>query len=204
MTRVRRAGDSSSRKGAAYSAARIAARVEALGKEISRDCQGRRLDVVVTLDRGFVFAADLLRRIDAPIVCHFVREDVRDVDQGGHARREVFFGSHPEVSGRDVLVVDAVLESGVTQDFLLRRLGESKPRSIRLAVLLDKPESRRVALEPDYFGFRTASKQVWVGYGLAAGNGTGRNLRQLSAGAKAAPRKKGKGRKKLARRNFSR
>jgi hypoxanthine phosphoribosyltransferase len=188
--------DLSARKGATYSAERISARVAALGKEISRECQGRRLDVVVTLDRGFVFAADLMRQIEAPIVCHFVREDVRDVDHGGHARREVFFGTHPELNGRDVLVVDAVLESGVTQDFLLRRLGESRPRSIRLAVLLDKPESRRVALEPDYFGFRTASNQVWVGYGLAAANGTGRNLRQLSSGAKAAPRKKGQGRKK--------
>jgi len=186
----------SARKSAGYSADRIAARVGVLGTEISRYCQGRRLDVVVTLDRGFIFAADLVRRIDAPVVCHFVREDVRDVDHGGHARREVFFGSHPELNGRDVLVVDAVLESGVTQEFLLRRLGESKPRSIRLAVLLDKPESRRVALEPDYFGFRTASKEVWVGYGLAAANGTGRNYRQLSSGANAVPKKRGKGRKK--------
>jgi hypoxanthine phosphoribosyltransferase len=196
VIRGRRAAKLSARKTAGYSAERIAARVGALGTEISRYCQGRRLDVVVTLDRGFIFAADLVRRIDAPVVCHFVREDVRDVDHGGHARREVFFGSHPELSGRDVLVVDAVLESGVTQEFLLRRLGESKPRSIRLAVLLDKPESRRVALEPDYFGFRTASKDVWVGYGLAAANGTGRNYRQLLSGAKATPKKRGKGRKK--------
>ena len=196
MTRARKAAVSRARTGAAFSAQRIASRVDALGREISRECQGRRLDVVVTLDRGFVFAADLVRQIEGAVVCHFVREDVRDVDQGGHARREVFFGSHPELSGRDVLVVDAVLESGVTQDFLLRRLGESKPRSIRLAVLLDKPESRRVALEPDYFGFRTASKEVWVGYGLAAANGTGRNLGYLSAGATVASRKKGKGRKK--------
>jgi hypoxanthine-guanine phosphoribosyltransferase len=130
------------------------------------------------------------------MVCHFVREEVRDVDHGGHARREVFFGSHPELKGRDVLVVDAVLESGVTQEFLLRRLGEGGPRSIRLAVLLDKTANRRVALEPDYFGFRNASNQVWVGYGLAAANGTGRNLRQLSSGVLAAPRKRSKGRKK--------
>jgi hypoxanthine phosphoribosyltransferase len=196
VTRARKPAMPRARKGAAYSAERIASRVAALGREISRESQGRRLDVVVTLDRGFVFAADLVRRIETPIVCHFVREDVRDVDHGGHARREVFFGSHPELNGRDVLVVDAVLESGVTQEFLLRRLGESKPRSIRLAVLLDKPESRRVALEPDYFGFRTASKEVWVGYGLAAANGTGRNLRQLSSGAKLTPGKKSRGRKK--------
>ena len=188
----------SGRKGAVFSAARIASRIAALGKEISRECQGRRLDVVVTLDRGFVFAADLIRHIAAPIVCHFVREDVRDVHQGGHTRREVLFGSRPDLKGRDVLVVDAVLESGVTQEFLLRRLGEGKPRSIRLAVLLDKPAKRRVALEPDYFGFRTASKEVWVGYGLAASNGMGRNLRQLSSGTNGALRKSGKRRKKEA------
>ena len=188
----------SARKGAIYSAVRIAARVAELGKEISRECGGRRLDVVVTLDRGFVFAADLIRHIDAPTVCHFVREDVRDVDQDGHARREVLFGSRPELKGRDVLVVDAVLESGVTQDFLLRRLGEGQPRSIRLAVLLDKPGKRRVALEPDYFGFRTASNLVWVGYGLASPNGIGRNHKQLSSGTNNSTRKSGKGRKKKA------
>jgi len=188
-------GKDLSGKGATFTASRIAARVAALGKEVSREYQGRRVDVVVTLDRGFVFAADLLRHIASPVICHFVREEVRDVEHSGQARREVFFGAGPELKGRDVLVVDAVLESGVTQEFLLRRLGESKPRSIRLAVMLDKPARRRVALEPDYFGFRTASNDIWVGYGLAAPNGTGRNLRQLSSGTNGT-RKRGKGRKK--------
>jgi hypoxanthine phosphoribosyltransferase len=186
----------SARSGPSFSAVRIAARVAVLGREITRNCDGRRLDVVVTLDRGFVFAADLIRQIASPVVCHFVREDVRDVEHGGHARREVFFGSRPELKGCDVLLVDAVLESGVIQEFLLRRLGESQPRSIRLAVLLDKPARRRVGLEPDYFGFRTASKDIWVGYGLAAANGTGRNLRQLSAGERSASAKGGKRKKK--------
>jgi hypoxanthine phosphoribosyltransferase len=175
---------------AAFSPARIASRVAVLGREISRASEGRRLDVVITLDRGFIFAADLVRHLTSPTVCHFVREDVRDVEHSGHARREVFFGARPELKGRDVLLVDAVLDSGVTQDFLLRRLGESKPRSLRMAVLLDKPERRRVDLEPDYFGFRTASNDVWVGYGLAATNGTGRNGKQLSA-VSAGQRKNG-------------
>ena len=188
----------SARKGAIYSAVRIAARVAELGKEISRECGGRRLDVVVTLDRGFVFAADLIRHIDAPTVCHFVREDVRDVDQDGHARREVLFGSRPELKGRDVLVVDAVLESGVTQDFFLRRLGESQPRSIRLAVLLDKPGKRRVALEPDYFGFGTASNQVWAGYSLAAPMVLAEIIDSVLSGTNHACRNSGKGRKKKA------
>lgn len=177
-----------------YTAARIADRVEALGREISRGCRGRRLDIVVTMDRAFVFAADLIRAIDVPVVVHFVREDVHDVDLGGQTRREIFFANrdamaaskeHPELKGRDVLLVDAIIESGITQDFLLRRIGESKPRSLRLAVLLDKPSKRHVDLEPDYFGFQTASNQMWTGYGLAAANGTGRNGKHLVAGGRA-------------------
>jgi hypoxanthine phosphoribosyltransferase len=175
-----------------YSAARIGARVAALGREITREYKGRRVDVVITLDRGFVFAADLIREINTAVVCHFVREDVRDVDDGGRARREVYFGARPELKGRDVLLLDAVLESGVTQEFLLRRLGESEPRSLRLAVLLDKTARRRVGLEPDYFGFRTASNHVWVGYGLAADNGTGRNFGALSSGAAQVKRRQGR------------
>jgi hypoxanthine phosphoribosyltransferase len=185
-----------------FSAARIANRVKALGREISHEARGRRLDIVVTMDRAFVFAADLVRAIDAPVVLHFVREDIRDVEQGGRPRREVFFANRPtkaavepaEFKGRDVLLVDAILDSGITQDFLLRRIGESKPRSLRLAVLLDKTSRRRVALEPDYFGFRTASNQVWSGYGLAASNGTGRNVQNLVAGKPAE--RSGRARKK--------
>jgi hypoxanthine phosphoribosyltransferase len=176
-----------------YSAGRIANRVKALGREISRDAGGRKLDIVVTMDRAFMFAADLIRAIDVPVVLHFLREDVRDVEMGGRERREVFFANRPGstgidstgLKGHDVLLVDAVLDSGVTQDFLLRRIGESKPRSLRLAVLLDKTSRRRVALEPDYFGFRTASNLVWCGYGLAAPNGTGRNQKNLVAGGSA-------------------
>ena len=178
-------------KATLYTGARIAKRVEELGRAISQAYRGRRLDIVVTMDRSFVFAADLVREIEGPLVMHFVRENVRDVEWGGKSRREVFFAGRETTSaakepagfkGRDVLLVDAVLDSGVTQDFLLRRIGESKPRSLRLAVLLDKTAKRRVPLEPDYFGFQTASNVLWSGYGLAAPNGLGRNLKALVSG----------------------
>ena len=180
-------------KSASYSAARIAGRVKALGRAISQAYRGRRLDVVVTMDRSFVFAADLVREIESPVAMHFVREDVRDVEMDGRVRREVFFGNRQttggegpsEFKGRDVLLVDVVLESGVTQEFLLRRIGEGRPRSLRLAVLLDKASKRRVALEPDYFGFQTASNLMWSGYGLAGSNGLGRNGKALVSGEKA-------------------
>jgi hypoxanthine phosphoribosyltransferase len=195
-------------KASTVSAARIANRVKALGRHITRDAGGRRLDIVVTMDRSFMFAADLIRAIDAPVVVHFVREDIRDIDLAGHRRREVFFANRStttaseeqaELKGRDVVLVDCVLDSGVTQDFLLRRLGENKPRSLRLAVLLDKTSRRRVALEPDYFGFRTASNLLWSGYGLAAANGTGRNSRNLVAGSSANGASRSKAVKKKGR-----
>jgi hypoxanthine phosphoribosyltransferase len=173
---------------AAYSAGRIAARVAALGKEITRAYKRRRLDVVITLDRGFVFAADLVRQLGVPVVCHFVREDIRDVQHSGHSRREVSFGAAPDLKGRDVLLVDAIIESGVTQEFLLRRLAESRPRSLRLAVMLYKEPLRRVDLEPDYFGFRTASNKIWIGYGLAGDNGIGSSLPGLAAKGSSARR----------------
>jgi hypoxanthine phosphoribosyltransferase len=156
-------------------ASRLSERVAELGNDISRDFAGRTVDLVVVLENSFVFAADLMPQISRPVVCHFVRVDVRDVKQSGHDRREIFFSQPPQLKGRDVLLVDALLHTGITQDFLCRRLLEARPRSLRLAVLVDKRDDRRVDVQPDYFGFSVASKYV-AGYGLAESQGWFRNL----------------------------
>ncbi len=158
-----------------YSAKQIAARIAQMGRQISRDYSTRQIDVVVILDSAFMFASDLVRRITVPSVCHFVRSEIRDINLGGHERREIFFSYEPELRGREVLVVDAVLHSGVTLDFLVKRLHESRPGSLRVAVLLDKPRDRKVDLIPDYFGFHAASNYL-VGYGLPGDKGLQRNL----------------------------
>lgn len=158
-----------------YTPQRIAARVARMGREISRAYGANRIDVVAMLDNAFIFASDLVRQIASPVVCHFVQAELRDVHVGGHQRREVFFSYNPELKGRDVLIVDAVLHSGVTLDFFVRRLAERNPRSVRIAVLLDKPEERRVPLQPDYLGFSAASNYL-VGYGLPDPHGLYRNL----------------------------
>ena len=158
-----------------YSPKQLNARISQMGREISRDYAKTKLDVVVILDSAFIFASDLVRHITVPTKCHFVRSEMRQVNVGGHERREIFFSYDPELAGRDVLVVDAVLHSGVTLDFLVKRLMESRPGSLRVAVLIDKPKERKVDLKPDYFGFAAASNYL-VGFGLPGANGLHRNL----------------------------
>jgi hypoxanthine phosphoribosyltransferase len=97
--------------------------------------------------------------------------------------------------GRDVLLVDAVLDTGVTLDFLTKRIHEARPRSLRLAVLFDRPESRRVDMHPDYAGFPAASNYL-VGYGLSSVTGLYRNLPYVGAPNGARHRAKGKAARK--------
>ncbi len=176
-----------------FSAAKLAARVAALGREISRDYAGRTVDLVAIMDNSFVYSADLVRNIKCPIVCHFVRAEIRDVNVGGYERKEIFFSPEPLLRDRDVLLVDAVLHSGVTLDFWAKRLMDSRPRSLRTAVLIDKPAERKVDFQPDYFCFQTASNQL-VGYGLPERQGLYRNLPFIGVIA-GTPRKKGAGAK---------
>jgi hypoxanthine phosphoribosyltransferase len=188
----------------AFSQEQLAKRVNEMGRAISKDYAGRTVDVVIVLEGSFLFAADLVRRISRPVVCHFVRSEVRDVRAEGHELREIFFSVPPSLRGRDVLVVDAVLNTGVTQDFLLKRLEEGLPRTLRLAVLFDKSRARKVNLQPEYSGFAAASKE-WVGYGLGGRDGAGRNLPYVTARvSKEAQRRQGRGRSSNGRSKVSR
>ena len=184
----------------AFTRQRLATRVGQLGRAISKDYAGRMVDVVVVLENSFLFAADLVREISRPVSCYFVRSEMRDVRFGGQDYREIFFSAAPALRGRDVLVVDAVLNTGVTQDFLLKRLEEGRPRTLRLAVLFDKPASRKVNLKAEYTGFAAASKE-WVGYGLSGEGGLFRNLPYV---ASRVLRASGRARRARSRRKVSR
>ena len=158
-----------------YSPARIARQVARMGREISRTYAGQRVDVVITLEDAYMFSADLLRQIKSPVVCHFIRAQTHTVRIAGFERKEIFFGGEPDLAERNVLLVEAVLDTGITLDFLAERILETGPRSLKLAVLLDRPDTRRVALKPDFRGFQAASNYL-VGYGLCDQNGLYRNL----------------------------
>jgi hypoxanthine phosphoribosyltransferase len=158
------------------SAEQIKKRVQEIARQISRDYQGKTLHVVAVMENGFIFMADLVRELDIPVVCQFVKGEFNDDHP---STTEIFYSPEVEVSGKDVLLVEALIQSGLTSEFLLRNLISRGASSVKLAVLLDKQAARRVSLQPDYFGFLLNDSFV-VGYGLGDVH-SGRNLPYIAA-----------------------
>ncbi|HYE66349.1 MAG TPA: phosphoribosyltransferase family protein [Pyrinomonadaceae bacterium] len=144
-----------------HSAADIADRVQTLAGDVAQAYEGRELTVLGVLEDSFVFLADLLRALRLPVRTAFLRYDHHSL--GGV--QDISFSTQIDISRRDVLLVEGVLHTGVTQEYLLKQLGAHGAASVRLCVLLDKPDGRRVALEPDWRAFQTHESYVF-GYGL--------------------------------------
>jgi hypoxanthine phosphoribosyltransferase len=154
----------------------IARRVEAMALAIAADTpEGAPLSVLAILDGAFMFCADLVRRLPMPVRLGLVR--VVSVERGGDPERVELPADFP-VRGEELLVVEDVLDTGKTMAALRARLAAQAPRRIRLAVLLDKPARRAVAIRPDYSGFVVGDRWV-VGYGLDW-DGLYRNLPYIS------------------------
>lgn len=143
----------------------IRKRVEEMAAQVSADVGEGTLMVVAVLDNGFVFMSDLVRRLTCPVICQFVKMETRDTIEDGHHRRNVVYTPLVDLPGKDVLLVDAILQTGVTLEHLVQQLLAKGARSVKTAVLIDKPEERRVAMKPDYHGFAVEGKFL-VGYGL--------------------------------------
>lgn len=147
-------------------AERIAARVAELGAEITRDFQGRPVRLVGVLKGAFIFLADLLRTIDLPEVTI----DFLGVATYGSAKQSsgevrVTKDLDQSIEGLDVLLVEDILDTGVTFDFLLNALRNRRPKSLHVVTLLDKPSRRIRPVHADYVGFPIPDAFV-VGYGL--------------------------------------
>jgi hypoxanthine phosphoribosyltransferase len=148
------------------SAEQIADRVRALGHEIKRDYEGKRPVLVVVLKGSFVFAADLLRAIDLPSL----RVDflaVRSYGEGTESTGVVQIVndlSRP-IEGEDVLLVEDIVDTGLTINYLLDLLQTRKPSSIKVCSLLHKPARSKVTVPIDYLGFTIEDRFV-IGYGL--------------------------------------
>ncbi len=140
------------------------ARVRALGAEITRDHQGRSLVVVGVLKGSFIFLADLVRAIDLPINVDFIGISSY---QGTSTTGVVKITSDltRPIEGKDVLLVEDIVDTGLSMRYLLDNLATRRPASLKVCALLEKPARARVKVPIDYRGFVIGDEFV-VGYGL--------------------------------------
>jgi hypoxanthine phosphoribosyltransferase len=148
-----------------YSEKQIQKRVRQLAKQIDRDYKGKTLHVVGILEDCFIFMADLVRSLTIPVVCHFMKAEIHDTSAGATAVREIMYTPKVEAAGRDVLLVDGILQSGLTLDHLYSYVLGQNPSSVRTASLIEKSGERTVDVSTDYVGFKSKEKFL-VGYGL--------------------------------------
>lgn len=148
-----------------YSAEQISAKVSELGHRITSDYQGRSLVILVVLKGSFVFAADLIRCIDLPLRVEFL--GVASYGSGTRSTGVVQITQDITIpiSGDDILVVEDIVDTGLTLDYLLRQLQTRQPRSLKVCSLLHKPARSQVQVAIDYLGYTIPDAYV-VGYGM--------------------------------------
>jgi len=163
----------------------IQKRVKELGRHISDDYHGQTVQALAVLENAFMFMADLVRALDVPVVCQFIKPKYSkqpSKQQGSQSGEvvEIFFSHEPDIRGQHILLVEGLVHSGVTSEFLMSDLRARGAASVKLVTLLDRQSARRVALQPDYFGF-LVDEAFLVGYGLGATEQTNRNIPYLAA-----------------------
>ena len=143
----------------------IQERVRALGRQIEFDYRGKPLTIVAVLTGSLIMLADLVRRIGIP---HRIALIQASRDRGATTTATTLVSNEscaPDVAGRDVLLLDDILDTGATLAALIRHLSDRGARSVRTAVLLRKIGRQEIPLDPDYCGF-TIPNEFVVGYGL--------------------------------------
>ncbi len=147
------------------SAEQIQRRVHEMARQISADYRDCIISAVCILENGFIFMADLVRALERPVSCQFIKPLSRVKTVGSSSTTEIFFTPEVEVRGAHVLLVEGLVQSGVTSEFLVRNLTARGAASVKVATLLDRQAARRVPLQPDYFGFLIDDAFIF-GYGL--------------------------------------
>lgn len=169
------------------SAEQIQKRVKELARQISDDYKGQTIQMLAVLENAFMFQADLVRALEVPVVCQFIKPKYTRPEAGsGSDVMEIFFSHEPDIPGKHILLVEGLVHSGVTSEFLMNDLRARGAASVKLVTLLDRQAARRVPLQPDYFGF-LVDETFLVGYGLGAVEQTNRNLPYLGTGTQTAP-----------------
>ena len=139
--------------------------VKRLAQEISRDYQGRHPLLLGILKGSFVFMADLVRFLEIPVEIDFIRLSRYGSARVTSGQVKVVQGLGSKVRGRDVLVIEAIVDTGLTVGFFMDYLRKRRPSSLKLCAMFDKPSRRKVPVPIDYLGFTVPDRFV-VGYGL--------------------------------------
>jgi hypoxanthine phosphoribosyltransferase len=143
----------------------ISAAIDRLATDIRRDYAGKGPLLLGILKGSFMFMADLVRRLDFPLEIEFVRLSSYGGGTESSGKINVVQGLRSAVRGKDVLVVEDIIDTGLTVAYLLDYLRKKRPSSLKLCALLDKPSRRRVPVSIDYTGITVPDKFL-VGYGL--------------------------------------
>jgi len=146
----------------------IARTVDRLAHEINRDYRDREPLLIGVLKGSFVFMADLIRGLDLPLQLDFVGLSSYGAADESSGQVRVVHGARMRIKDRDVLVIEDIVDTGITTSFLLDYLKRGKPASLKLCALTDKPARHRVPVSIDYLGLTLPNKFV-VGYGLDFG-----------------------------------
>jgi hypoxanthine phosphoribosyltransferase len=162
------------------SAEQIQKRVRELGRQISDDYRGETIVTLGILENAFIFMGDLVRAINVPVVCTFIKPRYQQTKRGDAPLLEIVFSHELEIENKNVLLVEGLIHSGVTTEFLMSDLRARRARSVKVVTLLDRQAARRVPLQPDYFGFLVDDAYL-CGYGLGRPEQTGRNLPYVAA-----------------------
>jgi hypoxanthine phosphoribosyltransferase len=154
------------------------ARVAELGRQIRHDYAGATPMLVGVLKGAVIFLADLMRAIEAPCECDFIAVSSYGASTRSSGIVRLTKDLSVSIEGRDVLIVEDIVDTGLTLSYLLRNLETRRPRSLRVCALLDKASRRQVPVALDYVGF-TIPDEFVVGYGLDYA-GLYRNLRHVA------------------------
>ncbi|MGK2932825.1 MAG: hypoxanthine phosphoribosyltransferase [Solirubrobacterales bacterium] len=147
------------------SSEQLETRIEQLGSEISRDYAGKDLVIVGVLRGAVVFIADLLRQLEVPCEIDFMAVSSYGSSRDSSGVVRILKDLDDSITGRDVLIVEDIVDSGLTLNYLMRTLRARDPASLEVCSLLTKPERRRVEVPIRYTGFEIPNAFV-VGYGL--------------------------------------
>lgn len=164
----------------------IQKRVREMARQISDDYKGKTVHVLALLENSFVFMADLVRALEVPVTCQFIKPKYRREGGAPEGCLEIFFSHDADIRDKHVLLVEGVVHSGVTAEFLVSDLKLRGAASVKVATLLDRQSARRVQLQPDYFGFLVDEAYV-VGYGMGSPDQTQRNLPYLAVTGEGRP-----------------